>query len=380
MVKTLRFVLFYCTYCVVVCAAGLVLVEGAVRLCTDRPLGLFDATPLNHTSLYHPNSRIPMELMSVPYLVETNSLGFRGPEITKEKPPGITRIVSLGDSITDGFLVDNPDTYPVLLEGQLRASGYTVEVVNAARGGSSIDREYWILRHYVADLKPDVVVLTYVANDIYEMRNKSVEELIGYDPEPLAFLNYGALWAARSATGEWLLDSYFTARFPGYRGHGLDHETVADASRYVVPGGMDYGALLPGALGNLQSLKHHLPQPDPVVLARADVYLNVLEDMDAWCTARNIQLVWAWSATFVQIYGDTPSEPIYEYLLPRVAAAGIPVVDCTPYFRDADRGTPLTLAPVDYHFTPAGNGVLARAIAHGLVDHGILKAVNREVE
>lgn len=380
MLKRLRYAILYSAYCIGVCAVMLLLAEMAIRLITDRPLRLFDATPLNHTSLYHPNSRIPMELMAVPYLIETNALGFRGSDISQEKPDGTTRIIALGDSITDGFLVDNPDTYPARLEKRLQIEGYRVEVVNAARGGSSIGREYWILRHYCERLSPDVVVLTFVANDIYELRNQTVDDLVNYSPEPYALIDGAALWAARSALGEWLLDLYFSQRLPGYRGQGITPSRTGDPGRYVVPGGTDYEAILPGALDSLQTLKLHQDTLEPVIQARVEVYLAVLKHLRDWCRARNIQLVWTWSPTFVQIYGAQAEEPVYNYLLPRVAEAGIPVIDGTPTFRAADRAIPLTLAPVDYHFTPEGYDRLAAAIQSGLVEHGILKPVNKEVE
>jgi hypothetical protein len=47
--------------------------------------------------------------------------------------------------------------------------------VNAARGGSTIDREYEILRELAMPLDPDIVLLMYVNNDIYEMKDHSRE-------------------------------------------------------------------------------------------------------------------------------------------------------------------------------------------------------------
>ncbi len=380
MLKRLRFILLYGLYCCAMCAGGLLLLEVGLRLFTDRPLGLFDATPLNHTSLYHPSSRIPMELMAIPYVIETNALGFRGPEIGRKKPSNTIRIIALGDSITDGYLVDNEDTYPVRLQEQLRADGYRAEVINAARGGSTIDREYWILHQFCAGLSPDIVVLTFVGNDIYELGSRDVETLLHYNPEPLAFAHRAAMWATRSAAGEWLLDRYFAMRFAGYRGQGSTHGKSWGAERYDIPGATDYGTLLPEARKKLQSLKLHLPVLEAPIAARADAYLAVLKAMRDWCEKRDIQLVWVWFSTFVQTYGDTAREPVYDYLLPSVSELGIPVIDVVPAFRRADRNTPLYLAPVDYHLTPAGNQLLAETIGHGLIEHGILGSIDKEVE
>lgn len=48
--------------------------------------------------------------------VEANSLGLRGPEIAREKPPGVIRIGIFGDSATFGHGVREEDTYSRVLE------------------------------------------------------------------------------------------------------------------------------------------------------------------------------------------------------------------------------------------------------------------------
>lgn len=370
----------YGLYCCAVCAIGLLLVESILRVLTDRPLGLFDATPLNHSSLYHPNSRIPIKTMQIPYVVKTNRLGFRGPEIKREKAPGTIRIAALGDSITDGYMVDNPDTYPVRLEAFLRDKKLPVEVLNAARGSATIDREYWILRQHVAPLNPDVVVLTFVGNDIYEMGGRSAAAMIAFNPEALDWPRRAALWAGRTATGELFLDQYFSARYAGYRGQDRPEHRSWGPERYDIDSATDYEALLPAAREKVQGYKLHLTNPDAVLQERLNAYLAVLKHMHNWCRARDITLVWAWFPTFVQTYSEAPSEYVYDDLLPRVREAGIPVIDVVPAFRAAPRDVPLYLAPVDYHLTPAGNRVLAEAIGEGLVDNDILDRVDTEVE
>ena len=266
------------------------------------------------------------------------------------------------------------------LQEKLRTDGFQAEVINAARGGSTIDREYWILRQFCADLSPDVVVLTFVGNDIYELGNRDVETLLHYNPEPLAFAHRAAMWATRSAVGEWLLDRYFTLRFAGYRGQRSTHGKSWGAERYAIPGATDYEAILPEARKKLQSLKLHLSVLEAPLAERIDAYLAVLQVMRDWCKKRDIQLVWVWFPTFVQTYGETAREPVYDYLLPRVNELGIPVIDVVPAFRAADRNTPLYLAPVDYHLTPAGNQLLAETIGHGLIEDAILKPIDTEVE
>lgn len=161
----LLYVLRLCVLTVIV----VLVVEGGLRV-FGYPKGFFKFAVPGESGLYPENSTIEMLWGPIPYTIKTNSLGFRGDEISYEKQKGTVRIVGLGDSITDGFFVDNDDTYPVLLEKILRKNHYSVEVINAARGAGSIGRAYAILRDFMIPLQPDIALLTFVTNDISDLR------------------------------------------------------------------------------------------------------------------------------------------------------------------------------------------------------------------
>jgi len=96
-----------------------------------------------------------------------NSLGFRGPDFSPEKPPGVFRVVCLGESSTFGF--HNPDTgtYPFLLETLLRARGgpLRVEVINAGFPYYNTGSILSLLASEVLAYSPDVVTLYAAYND-----------------------------------------------------------------------------------------------------------------------------------------------------------------------------------------------------------------------
>ena len=94
-----------------------------------------------------------------------NSLGFRGPEISVERTPGCARIVIMGASETFGYLESPGHEYPNLLANRLAARG-CVEVVNAAVVGMTLSSmmPYWT--HWVARLRPDVVLI-YPSPEFY---------------------------------------------------------------------------------------------------------------------------------------------------------------------------------------------------------------------
>jgi hypothetical protein len=100
---------------------------------------------------------------------QTNSKGFRGPEISPIKPPGTIRIACLGDSFTFGEGVRFEDTYPEQLASLLAAepacAGLTFESCNFGVGGYNTTQSLFALRAWALPAQPDIVVLGYVLND-----------------------------------------------------------------------------------------------------------------------------------------------------------------------------------------------------------------------
>jgi lysophospholipase L1-like esterase len=109
-----------------------------------------------------------MEYPGTKVRVTTNALGFRGEEFTLEKPPGVKRIVVMGDSYTFGTFVADEDTYCARLQKRLRDLGYPVQVVNAGYAdGWETDEQYaWLVTHGLR-LQPDIVLYGFfLGNDI----------------------------------------------------------------------------------------------------------------------------------------------------------------------------------------------------------------------
>ena len=101
--------------------------------------------------------------------IRINSLGFRGDEITQEKPPHTVRIACLGASTTFCAEVSsNHQTWPYLLQQKLRQAypGVNIEVVNAAVGGYVAADNLKNLEHRVLPLDPDLVIYYEANNEI----------------------------------------------------------------------------------------------------------------------------------------------------------------------------------------------------------------------
>ncbi len=99
--------------------------------------------------------------------VRTNSRGLRDREPTPAKPAGVIRVLFLGDSVTFGAGVRDDEPFPRLLESR-PVGGPTIETVNAGVVGYNTAQELARLESVGPAYQPDVVVLTFVVNDLLD--------------------------------------------------------------------------------------------------------------------------------------------------------------------------------------------------------------------
>jgi lysophospholipase L1-like esterase len=98
--------------------------------------------------------------------VEINSHGFRDREYRLAKPPGVTRIVALGDSITFGNSLPAQVAWPDRLEALYAEEGKPVEVLNLGVGGYDTWQEEIALEKIGLAFDPDYVFVCYCLNDL----------------------------------------------------------------------------------------------------------------------------------------------------------------------------------------------------------------------
>jgi GDSL-like Lipase/Acylhydrolase family len=102
-------------------------------------------------------------------LVTYNERGLRDRPILP-KAPGEYRILALGDSVTFGWGVDQDKIFPVRLESLVeRRLHRPVRVINSGVGGYNTVQEVTYFKEEGSTLQPDMVILTYVQNDIDEL-------------------------------------------------------------------------------------------------------------------------------------------------------------------------------------------------------------------
>jgi hypothetical protein len=98
------------------------------------------------------------------YRVSYNAHGYRGPDRPWEKPPGVRRVVVLGDSYVDGSEVGDAEVFTAILARTL--SG--IDVVNLGVYGYSTAQELLTLDRVGRRYAPDLVVLVTISNDFRE--------------------------------------------------------------------------------------------------------------------------------------------------------------------------------------------------------------------
>ena len=111
-----------------------------------------------------------------------NSMGYRGPLVSIDKPKGIYRIVLLGGSTTNGYGVNDDSTIDTHMRRLLpeRVPGVCFEVVNLALGGYDSYQDYERMRVDGTKLNPDLVIINSGINDVRNARFDS----LSFPPDP----------------------------------------------------------------------------------------------------------------------------------------------------------------------------------------------------
>ena len=159
-----------------------------------------------------------------------NALGFRDEEVAIPKPPGVFRVLFLGDSCTD---LGDPVRYPVLVERSLNAEGtdsLQAEAVVMAVSGYSSHQGRILAARYGPTVGADIAVVYFGWNDHWRARDLTDAEKQPAKPagrlarsanavieraRTLQLLKRGADWIARR--GEHTPHELVRVPLPDYR-------------------------------------------------------------------------------------------------------------------------------------------------------------------
>lgn len=248
--------------------------------------------------------------------VATNDLGFRDDPFPREKPPGQTRVLAIGDSFTFGSGVRLEDTWVQQLEGLLGEHLGDVQVMNGgfATGGTRVG-EYldWIASDAFA-FSPDLIVIGLCLNDLGDV--------------PMAV-------QAPPVTERWL------------GGHSRALNALQDRRQ--------------------RARFERTPLPDATILldlfpepwAQARATLTTARDL---CAERGVELALVVFPMLFRLERERyPLLGIHERVAAFCAQESIHCIDLFDAFEGMD-GRSLWVHPSDQHPNPRGQAIIARAL------------------
>jgi hypothetical protein len=284
-------------------------------------------------------------------LYRINADGFRGPRHARPKPPGMLRVVVMGDSIAFGYGVEESSSFPRALEARLAelVPEAHIEVVNLGVGGYNAWNEAELLKDVGIGYEPDLVLVQFCINDLnypsvhFDAQTRLVLSAIPDaafpDPSrrrgPRHALSPALGWCARSKLCALSQDLWLSGREPEF-GEEARHAAIVPVESEDGP---EWGWLE----------------------AR---YREMAGAAEA-AGARFLVLAFPYPA---QLQGREP-HPVQERVLELARRHGWTVIDPLPAFRRA-RGTPLFLDW--WHPTAAGHRVAAEETLRVLACGGAL--------
>jgi lysophospholipase L1-like esterase len=258
--------------------------------------------------------------------VSINSFGCRDREYPLVKPAGVVRIVGIGDSLTFGQGVSEPDTYLARLEKDVAAK-QAVEVINCGVFGYNVKEEARRFEEVAEMLEPDIVVIGYELGDILQ------------NP-PLKSNGPGVVGEQGGTNGlvEWrsFIEGLKTSRlvtFLAYR----------------------YSFLLK---------RFNLRDWDALYADDSPLWKKLTAKYEAMATtaaARKIAVIVAIIPELSNLDDRYPFRGVHERVAAMCASFGIRTVDLLPAFKGED-GPRLWIHPRDRHPNPQGHQIIERGL------------------
>lgn len=318
--------------------------------------------------LYPANSVIRNSWGPVEFVIESNNQGIRGKPVEINKNPAKFRIATIGDSMTDGFFVSNENTFQNHLEERLNSIGKTqFEVLNFARGGGSIDKEFAIFNEVASQYSSDLVILLFVSNDIYEIKGKDIQALrngsTGFSTPSWDFtLTNFALSKSKigNMIGHLAWRAVIAPEATAARKSGISAEPKGNSvSKFEVEQNLREFAKRFSAYDG-EMLKDEFSEETSALLEN---YRAVLIDFKNAVTRNKAKFLFAYCPSYPEIYKTIPPMKLRQYFTQISAAENIDFLDLTEFFRSQAQHSPaLHLTPFDFHFNNLGNRILAESL------------------
>ena len=272
----------------------------------------------------------------------TDSRGLRGPERSSPKPPGVRRILFLGDSLTFGWGVAEEDTLPARAESLLRElTGDPWESVNGGHLYHDTTQERGVLEEVGFDYEPDLVCVVWCGNDVQSTAASLAAERTEH-PDPEVRANQARLARFHSRWARirpYLPFTWATLHFVVGRREAARFLTERDRSRDL---SADFGI---DREAGWESCKH------------------ALREMQASTTQQGVPLVVL----------DTSDMPALVEFCEQEAIAYTNIAAT-----DQEHALGLRNSAADAHFNRLGNTLFATKTVNGLAELGLIETAAHE--
>ena len=312
--------------------------------------------------------------------LEYNIHGFRGGDFPREKPEDEIRVALLGDSFVEARQVKEDESVAGVLQTLLRSKGLNVRTINASCSAYTTTTEYLLLKYYLLDFDPDILVLFFSPNDYcdnYWYGNYSAHPSVFKEglPDSLMPQAYSPLRSSSTGFTNWIKQKSATFAY---------FSRIADLTKLQEK--------------RLQVWKKVAESPEfynsPRQINRINLdadELHVLNfthqgiiEIARICQARGIEMILVIIPFAVQVnaeewslgkitYGynslDISEEDLYQRRIKKVAESlDVEVVDLLPAFRQASSLNKRVFFPYDGHLSQHGHAVAATEIVPVISD------------
>ena len=364
------------------CLIGVVLFESGLRLFHSQiieihPNGMWQ---LSETRGYQLTSGFDGDHIFTDFKVRItiNQQGYRdrayGP-----KQPGVFRILTIGDSFTFGFGVQNDEVFSKVLEAKLhtRTTQTTFEVINGGASGYSTHQELIFLKEVGLNLEPDLVLVgLYPHNDLkdnqkpidrFEIAYGFLYDQQGYEmvrqaektgfPIPMK----GFLWAY-SHSYRFLADRYHKLKFQWTSTPPVEVDNSEESKIEKGSDPLDQQPPLPG---------EDLEEPYGVDKKTSELFREIAEIT----RGQGGQAVMLLIPDIKQVANLEPMwKPQWDQLKEMAGLNNMPVIDLMPVFSEAARAgqTPELWYLVNKHWKNTGHRLAAETIYTSLLNQQLI--------
>ncbi len=212
---------------------------------------------------------------------ETNSIGFRNSFEISEKRPEVYRALSLGDSLSNGFQINQDKFFGPLLQLELEKNLGKVEVLNAEVSSPATGLLY--LQAYLQKFTPDLVIYNlFSGNDLHQDYWDTFPEQRRFD------------WQRNKLLFKSALDQKYHSK----RYRELMH-------RYAIGGTAEFNSSLQNCAPLVLSQAHEFkPRINPFFSSfnLIGITLNLIYDFKKFESTRGAEMLPSWILNFEERY------------------------------------------------------------------------------